>query len=212
MSLFNLGKRLPKKPLLGLAVLALALLAAGGGMAKRADAATIYTIEVSWDYAHWSAIDDGILDHTAEVYGTLQADSWTMSEHAYRMLGNAGAGTCSAQWSGSGPCNKKVSVGPWYNFAQTPLSSSKSANQPAYKYTLDNNKMYFQVAAGNYLSFIVMLSDYDATSANDPMCQLTGDFKYTDAQLQTLNYTQMLQQQSATSDGTCEVAIHLRRI
>jgi hypothetical protein len=214
---FNLIKRLPKKPLLGPAVLALALVAAGGGMAKRADAAGTYTIEVSWDYVHWSSIDDGVFDHTAEVYGTLGAHNNTTAQNAYRMMGNAGHGTCTAQWPDLyttkliGPCNKKVDVGPYYYFHQTPLSPFTSANQPAGNYTYQNNKVFLQVSAGQSLTFIVDLWDYDATSANDPMCRMGGTFTFTDAQLQTLSVSPTLKSLGA-SDGTCTVGFQLHRV
>jgi len=213
---FTLIKRLPKKPMLAVALVAVALLAAGGRAATHADAASTYTIEVSWDYVHWSAIDDGISDHTAEVFGTLQAGNAALGQHQFRMMGNAGKGTCSAQWPDYsanlvGPCNKKVDVGPYYYFAKTPLSASTSANQPAGNYTLQNNKVYLQAVAGQSLTFIVNLSDYDATSANDPMCQLGGSVSFTDAQLQTLNANPTLQP-NTSSNGTCTVGLHLRRV
>jgi hypothetical protein len=220
---FHLIKRLPKKPLVGLALLAVIFLAAGGGVARRADAAGSYTIQVTWSYVHWSAIDDGLGDHTAEVYGTLGAHNNATNQHVYRTLGNGGKGTCTSDWSGPvnpgdstlnqwGLCNKRVNVGPYHYFAKTRLSPFPSANQPDGNYTLYNNIVTLQVAAGQSLTFISDLSDYDALSANDPMCHVGGTFSFTDAQLQTLHAGKPLQQPIGSSDGTCMVMIELNRI
>lgn len=221
---FNLTKRLPKKPLLGLALLAVALLAAGGGMAKRADAATTYTIQVEWQWVHWSAIDDGLGDHTAEVYGTLAAYNNATYQKAYRSLGNGGKGTCTSNWSGPmnpgdpnvnqwGLCNKRVTAGPtYYDFAKTRLSPLITSNQPDGNYTLYNNKVTLQVSAGQSLTFVANLKDYDALSANDSMCHVGGSFTFTDAQLQGLyNTGKELKQPIGSSDGTCNVMVALTR-
>lgn len=214
----NLIKRLPKKPLLGLAVLAVALVVAGGAAARRADAAGTYNILVSWESVQWTAIDDGGADHDAEVYGTLQANSYSTSQVVKRKMGNDGKGTCTSAWYGiDGRCNKKVNVGTPYGFLNTGLSSSTAPNQPASNYTQANNSFkvqaYAQQATGTAgFFFYANLSDYDAISANDGICQAFGFFNFTDAQLQTLNTMKFLTGSYSQSDGTCEVGIRLQRI
>jgi len=209
---FSILKRLPKTPLLGLAALALAVAAAAGGAAKHADAATTYNIEVTFDHVRWSAINDGLGDHTAEVYGELSADA--SGGGGARQLGHGGRTSSSSGWTASNAwSNKKVDVGPAFFFAQTPLTASPDLDPPTSSYAFNNNKFVVRVAPGARLITRARLEDYDAASADDNMCMMTGSFTFSDLQLQTLNKDVSLNPMPDTStDGSCVVVVHLRRI
>ena len=210
---FNILKRLPKKPLLGLALLAVAIGAAAGGAAKHADAATTYNVEVTFDHVRWSAINDGLGDHTAEVYGELSADISGFGGGA-RQLGHGGRTSSSSDWTAANAwSNKKVTEGPAFFFAQTPLTASRDLDPPTSSYAFNNNKIVVRVAPGARLITRARLEDYDAASADDNMCMMTGSFTFSDLQLQTLNKDVSLKPMSDTStDGSCVVVVHLRRI
>ena len=210
-------QRLPRKPLLALAVLALALVAGGLGAAQQAaaSATTPYQIEVTWNRVKWSEIDDGFGNFDFELYGTLQATNLTSGVSQVRMIGDTGnPGRCrSGTFDGSGPCFKTVGTGLSYFFSNTPLSANTTSGQPAINYAFNNHKVVLTVRPGETFRMSAQLFDYDATSGNDNACITSMSFTPTEAQLQGLS-TQFMPAPASYEDGdaTCFTEFLLRRV
>src|SRR5262249_23198486 len=152
------------------------------GATKRADAYTDYTVEVTFDHVRWSAINDGAFDHTAEVYGSFTAD--TFQSFGSRQLGNGGRVSTVTDWTADNVwSSKKVTVGPAFSFAQTPLPSPNLLEPPASSYAFNNNKMIVHIVAGDTLRLGIRLNDHDAASSDDHMCNLFAQLRFSDTQL-----------------------------
>jgi hypothetical protein len=214
MNPFKTLKTLPRKPLIGLGLLAVALVAGGGAAAKQADAASSYTIEVTFDRVRWTSLSDGAFDGTAEVYGHMSANNLHDSKDAqHRQIGSSGVSRCTSGWSGSGTCNKQVWAGPSFFLSQTPLANTRlQTNLPNSAYSFFNNKVFLTVEPGNSVELAFKLNDYDSGSANDRVCEAQAYMSFTDAELQRLNFAKTLTNNSTPQDGVCEVVVALRRV
>lgn len=205
---------LPKKAILGLAVLGLTL-AAGGASAKQASAGptTPYTMEVSWNRVKWSEIDDGFANLDFELYGTLHATNLNNGSGGVRMIGDTGnPGRCSSgTWDGSGPCTKEVGTGLSYYFKDTPLSASTATGQGGINYAYNNNKVYVTMRPGDTLRLSARLYDYDATSGNDNACVGTINLTLSEAQLKGQDWTSPGIQYE-DGDAKCFVEFRLRQV
>ena len=203
---FNIVKRLPKKPLLALAVLALALMAAGGGAAQHAQASstTPYYIEVSYNTVRFDAIDDFSLDcgiilycHKGNVYGTFAAFSASAaaSAHDVRMI-SAPTPTCVVDWSNGDPanlaCTRRVYSGSTNSFAEVPacaVSRTIASSVPPTclgPYGKGFNKMVLRVYPDTKLALLINLIDRDGgfpDTSDDPVCKAKSNFTFTEAQL-----------------------------
>jgi hypothetical protein len=210
---FNVIKRLPRKPLIGLALLGLAL-TMGAGAAKQAEAgaSTPYQIEVTWNGVKWFEIDDGFGNFDFEVYGTVRATNSSSGVSQVRMVGDTGnPGRCSASdWDGGGPCTKQVGRRLTYNFFETPLSSSTATGQGGINYSFNNNKVFLTVRPGETVRFAVRLFDYDATSANDNACIASASYTLSEAQLQGLHF--LSSHTYNDGDANCDVSFTMRRV
>jgi hypothetical protein len=211
-ALFNRSGR-KSRQMLAVGMLAFSLVMGVGATAKQAgaDAATPYTVEVSWERVRWSMLDDcpQFFDRcdTAEAYGNLQVahnGAFTSVTHN-RILGGGGVGVCVSGWSGSGSCNKDVVQGATYFFRDTQLS-----NQAAGAYRFNNNKMLLTVRPGDAIRLSVQLRDDDTASGDDLICSTFKDLRFTEAQLQTLNFAPTLS--STNPAGNCQVVATMRRI
>jgi len=206
--------RLGRMPqvLLALGLLAL-VLAAGGATAKPAEASesTEYDILVMFDSVRWTAIDDGVFDGDAEVFGLLTARNLTgASPVIVRQLGDRlNPARCSSGWTGLGPCKKDVVTGTTFQFSQTPLALSAASGLPASAYFPNSHGGSLKWRPQDTIRIALDLKDYDAGSANDPICSPSRDFTFTETQLQQLNVSRTLTFSNA--HGTCEVGIRLKR-
>jgi hypothetical protein len=211
----NIVKRLPKKSVVGLAVLGIALVA-GGGAAKHAEAAGEgHTIEVSFETLKFSAIDDGLFDSTAEASGELRVINHNTSEEGIKLFGTAFAKiSCSASWiGGAGQCNKKVDENTTYFFSQTGICTATRGLACAGPYFTGNNKVFLHnVKANDQITFHANMFDYDAGSANDNLCNKSASLRFTDLELRNMNRTFQMNQGGANDDGVCTVRFNLRRI
>jgi hypothetical protein len=222
MSRFSIIKRLPKKLLLGLAVLALALVAAGGATAGKAEASssTPYTIEVSFEKVTLKNVDDGVFDHTAEVYGFLWASKLSGSQQ-FRNLGTPNnSADCTTEWFNGllskAPCAKKMGDGTFL-FFDTPLCVSQNDNHggttgcvaPFFK---NNNKFRFTVTANDVgVNFGHLLKDSDDASADDHLCSRGGSVTWSsETELASLNRNTSLT--SNWGSGECSVVVNVRRV
>jgi hypothetical protein len=222
---FSFIHRWPKQPLLGLAVLAVALVAAGGGVTRKAEAATgVYTIEVSFESLTFTDIADGLGNNDAELYGTLYVGPYYHAAgEGTRMLGTVNnPGVCGASWAaGNGACYKTIGEKLAFFFAQTPLCeagvSSSDCLQP---YFFANNTLRFttfsvdptRTDAQVELTIAVKLWDYDRTSANDPMCRVRANVGFTGPEIPSLDKTLTFHNNPAYDDGDCAVRVRFRRV
>lgn len=218
---FNILKRLPKTPLLGLAVLALtlALVAIGGATAKRADAATnTYTLEVSFEFLRFTDIDDGVANNRAELYGFLEANGNAPNSKFHgSMIGTWGnPGVCGADWTGSGQCYKRVDENVTYFFSQTPMcNSSSNAMFCSTPYATNNNKVRVTMsadptsAANVAVGISISLYDYDSGS-DDLLCARTTSLNIASSKIPTLD--QSFDIHDSAHDGDCTVRVRVRRV
>jgi len=205
-------RQVPKKSLVALAMLVVAL-AAGGMNVQSANAGptTPYQIEITWDRVTWEDMNDGWLDYDLEIYGILQASNQASGVLQERMMGDFGnPGRCGADtWDGNGPCWKRVDEFETNLFALTPMSANTVTGQPNSNHAFFNNKVFLSVRPGEKIRLFARLFDYDAASANDPACVQIKDLIFTEAQLQTLNTTETLRQSNITT--ACSLTVKIRR-
>jgi hypothetical protein len=219
---FSLIKHLPKKPLLSLAVVAVAASAALGGATRPAAAATTpFTIEVSFESVTFSHINDGLGNHDAELYGTLSVQGPGSTGTQRRMLGSElNPGVCGTSWTGSGgECYKTVNENITNFFSQTRLCAEGVNYQCVAPYATGNNKLRFTFwadpAAHTPIGFTAyaQLRDYDRSSHDDYMCFAGGGPDLLSNDLPTLDKTITLAQDSSRSqDGVCSVVVRFHRV
>lgn len=221
---FKLIKRLPKKPLLGLAVLALALVAAGGGATPaRAQTATSYTIELSFETITFPAIDDcewSARCSRAELYGTLNGRTTSTgvgSQGARNIATWENSAGCEngwiLWWDEAAPCLKLVDAGTVYRFAETPMCASNTHLFCTGNYQLSNNKIRLTVKPGEQIRAGIHLYDYDKLSSDDDACAVTrwvGPFTATE--LAYLNKTGLGMGMAFNGDAGCTVTFSLKRV
>jgi hypothetical protein len=220
---FNRIGRMPKL-VLALGVLALAVAVSGAAAATKAEAASgTYTLEISYESVRFADIDDGLANNTAELYGSIGAYK-NGGVHEQRMLGSwANPGVCSASWTGSGQCNKKVSEGITNFFAQTPLCA-QSFNFCTAPYATGNNKFRTTMtvdpssSADVFVAIQFTLMDYDSGADDilctnhpnvNPVAPWTGLY-FQSSQVATLDKTYTLHDNAY--DGDCFVTIRVRRV
>jgi hypothetical protein len=228
MTRFSILKRLPKKPLFALAVLAVALVAGGGASVKQADAAGEPRIRISFDWVKFRNIDDcsagGVNCNVAEVYGFLHVDT-----AGNLFLGNTDGGSCEAAWNGgdaTGPCRKTVVSGTKYNFAETSLCYNPYTGSC---FVFSNELILNRYTPGSPIVLSISLKDFDPSifDADDEICRpsnhvtpspLNGpgirDFVvpgFSLAQLQTLNHTIKLTYDNPSGHGGCELQVTFKR-
>jgi len=216
----HIVKQLPKKPLLALAVLALAVMAGVGGAAK-ADAQTLeprtYTIEVSFNSISFPRLDDCpvLFDRcdTADLSGEFQAK--TSGGSIGTLVLSDPAFDCFAQWGElSRPgCYKHVLQGQTLSFAATPLCRVMSAffipcNA---QYSGNNNKIRLSVRPGQTITVSVNLDDYDLVS-DDSVCEAQQQIGPYPAGLSSTYQQTISLSQAFNGDGSCNVSVTLRRV
>jgi len=221
---FSTIKRLPTTPLLALAALALAFVAAGGG-ATPADAQTLepryYTIELSFDTIMFPAIDDcewGIdFCNWAELYGTLNGRTTNagVGENGARNIGTWGnTAGCRANWAGSqGSCLAEATTSYAYSFAERLMCASYTHTLCTGNYLKNNNKIRLTVKPGEQIRAGIHLYDYDKLSGDDDACAVTrwvGPFTATE--LSTLNKTGLGMGMAFNGSASCTVTFSLKRV
>ena len=224
MMLTTLFSRRLLRPLLGLAVLAAALVALGG-QAQPADAATSYTVEVRFQDITLRETDDGCTydprfdpfpcsrrDTTLEVYASLGAGTGPGSG-GVKNLGSWGrTGGCEGYWSeaGAGQCTRRV-YSSTYRFAEAEMCSSSTYAYCEGAYSKYNNRIRFTVTPGQTFRVFIDMEDYDSGSSNDKVCKAERSLSFTDAQLQTLDQTFGMGQ-GFNGNASCTVQFNVRRV
>jgi len=221
---FNLFKRISKKPLLVLAVLALAVVA-GGATVGTADAQTptSYTIQLSFRTVTFPAVEDceffGFDCDGMSVYGTIngRTTSTGVAAQGARNLATWGnTARCGAYWNwdsyydrGREQCVKEVDEGGQYLFERTPLCASHTHLYCTGNYQVNNNKISLTVKPGEQIRAGINLKNED----NADVCNTTkwvGPF--TEAQLQTLSMNGIGMGMAFNGHASCTVVFNLQRI
>jgi len=219
-------KQLPKKPLLALVVLALAVMAGVGGAAE-ADAQVLkprtYTIEVSFDSISFPRLDDCPIlfsrCDTADLNGAFTASTTDRNSFGWVEASRQDSINCIQAWTATAPqaCLRHVTQGQTVSLASVALACFQSTT-PGFPcnatYGANNNKIRLTVRPGDFITLDVFLQDVDGLTFEDDVCvtqRQVGPFP-TRSQISTSFVQTVTLSQAFNGDGSCNVSATLRRV